>query len=155
VSGELRAAFRLPLSSATTQAFDGFGANEMTLWDHWWQFLFYFFAVIFVVGLAWLAARIVSRRGAEVQSQSRYLNVLDRMQLTPNRFIHLVSVAGRVLLIGQGEKEFTLLMEISEEELVQYLDENPLRDLDSSGLTFLKNLQDSIGRMNKAAPRNR
>ena len=122
--------------------------NELSTGDLWWQFLFYLAAVVFVVFLAWMATRFLARRGAEAQqSQSRYLNVLDRITLAPGRHLYLLSVAGKVLLIGQGEREFSLLMEISEEELVRYLEENPIGELDSAGMTFLKNLQDTLSRM--------
>jgi len=130
-----------------SNAYDGGG---LSTGDLWWQFLFYLAAVALVVTLAWLATRYIARRGAgDQQSQSRYLNVLDRMSLGPNRSLYLLSVAGKVLLIGQGEREFSLLMTISEEELVRYLEENPLNEFDANGLTFLKNLQDSLKKLRK------
>ena len=91
---------------------------------------------------------MIARRGAVAQqSQSRYLNVLDRLQLTPNHALLLVSMAGRIILVGQGDKEFSMITEMREEELIQYLEENPLSDPDSSGMTFLRNLRDAMLKM--------
>ena len=77
------------------------------------------------------------------------MSVLDRLQLAPQRTLYLVSVAGRLLLVGQGEKEINVLTEISEEDLVRYLEENPLQELDSAGMTFLRNLQDTLAKMKR------
>ena len=118
--------------------------------DLWWQFLLYLMVLLFVLALCWWVTRLIARRGLESQfNQSRYLNVLDRMQLAPGRTLYLVSLAGKIMLLGQGEKEISFLTEISEEDLVRYLEENPLQDLDSAGMTFLKNLQDTLGKMRR------
>jgi len=129
---------------------EAYSGSDLSTGDYWWQFLLYLMVLLGVVFLCWWVTRIIARRGVEMQqSQSRYLNVLDRLQLAPQRALYLISIAGRVLLVGQGEKELNLLTEISEEELVRYLEENPLQELDSAGMTFLKNLQDTLSKMKR------
>lgn len=127
---------------------DSLSGNEPTVGDLWWQFLFYLLIVIVVVFLAWFVTRFFAERSAPLP-QSRYMHILDRLQLAPNRCIYLVSVAGKILVIGQGDRDLSLLSSMDEEDLIQFLEENPLPELDDRGMTFLKNLQENLTKMKR------
>jgi len=140
----LRTATSSPLSFVPGAAPGG----EFTV-GYWQQFTF-ILTVCLVVLLAWLVTRFIARRGAGVlQNQSRYLNVLERLQVAPGRYLLLVTVAGKVLLVGQGERELSVVNIMNEEELIRFLELNPLTEMDTNGMTFLRNLQQSIARISK------
>jgi len=132
---------------------EAYSGSDLSTGDLWWQFLLYTFVLLAVVLLCWWVTRVIARRGVELQqSQSRYLSVLDRLQLAPQRTLYLVSLAGKLFLVGQGEKEINLLAEIPQEDLIRYLEENPLQELDSTGMTFLRNLQETLIKMKRTSP---
>ncbi len=53
------------------------------------------------------------RRALKLGGRDRPLRILDRLALGPKKSVCLLSAGGRHLLLGVGEKEITLLMEMS------------------------------------------
>jgi flagellar biosynthetic protein FliO len=70
-------------------------------------------------GLLWL----LRRRGAVAfsprRSGARRLEVLERVALTPQHALHLVRIAGKVVLIGTAPSACTLLDQSNSEALAQ------------------------------------
>jgi len=54
----------------------------------------------------------LSRRGLRTMAGSRPLRVMDRVALGPKKYACVLNACGRHLLIGIGEREITLLMEL-------------------------------------------
>jgi len=64
-----------------------------------------------LVGGLWLLQRF-GRRALHLKGGERPLRVVDRIALAPKRWVCLLSVGGRYLLLGVAEKEISLLTEV-------------------------------------------
>ena len=94
----------------------------------WWSTIAYLaslFAVfVFVVGLAYFAARFLG--GHFAQQQLGYGGrVLSHLPLGPNRSVCVVEMADRVLLLGVTEHSITLLSEITDAAEIDKLRREP------------------------------
>lgn len=81
-----------------------------------------FLAVIFVLLSLWGAVWYFRRKGFAVRSapllgrkQTHPIEQVDRMRLTPQHSIHLLSVEGRKLLVGVHPQGITVLTEAAKD----------------------------------------
>lgn len=83
----------------------------------WWSTIAYLvslFAIfIFVVGLAYFAARFLGGHFAQ-QKMGYGGKILSHLPLGPNRSVCIMEMAGRVFMLGVTEHSITLLTEITD-----------------------------------------
>lgn len=83
----------------------------------WWSSIAYLvslFAIfIFVVGLAYFAARFLGGHFAQ-QKMGYGGKILSHLPLGPNRSVCIMEMAGRVFMLGVTEHSITLLTEITD-----------------------------------------
>lgn len=75
-------------------------------------FLNFLWAMILVVGLAYLAARLLKKMGWGKVSHAQYLEQIDYLPLGPKRGIALVQIADKTVALGITEHNIALLMEV-------------------------------------------
>lgn len=76
-------------------------------------------AMLLVVALAYVAARMLKRIGFGKSSPSRYLNQIDYLPLGPKRGIALVQVVDKTVALGVTDQAVTLLMEVKPEAMAE------------------------------------
>lgn len=90
----------------------------------WWSTIAYLvslFAIfVFVVGLAYFAARFFGGRFAQ-QKMGYGGHILSHLPLGPNRSVCIMEMAGRVFMLGVTEHSITLLTEITDPEEIERL----------------------------------
>ncbi|WP_318254579.1 flagellar biosynthetic protein FliO [Selenomonas sp. GACV-9] len=90
----------------------------------WWSSIAYLvslFAIfIFVVGLAYFAARFLGGRFAQ-QKMGYGGKILSHLPLGPNRSVCIIEMAGRMFMLGVTEHSITLLAEITNPDEVDRL----------------------------------
>ena len=90
----------------------------------WWSTIAYLvslFAIfVFVVGLAYFAARFLGGRFAQ-QKMGYGGHILSHLPLGPNRSVCIMEMAGRVFMLGVTEQSITLLTEITDPEEIERL----------------------------------
>jgi len=77
-----------------------------------------FMAVLLVIFLAYWVTKIIAVKYVKISS-GRYMRVLDRVSLGQDRYLALVSVNGRVYVLGITGKSISKLCEFNQEELPQ------------------------------------
>ncbi|MCY0899153.1 MAG: flagellar biosynthetic protein FliO [Firmicutes bacterium] len=82
-------------------------------------FLNFVWAMLLVVGLAYVAVRLLKRMGFGRTSPSRYLNQIDYLPLGPKRGIALVQVVDRTLALGVTDEQISVLLEVSPEAMAE------------------------------------
>lgn len=82
-------------------------------------FLNFLWAMLLVVGLAYVAARMLKRIGLGKSSPSRYLNQIDYLPLGPKRGIALVQVVDRTVALGVTDQSVSFLMEVQAEAMAE------------------------------------
>ena len=90
----------------------------------WWSTIAYLvslFAIfIFVVGLAYFAARFIG--GKFAQQKLGYVGrILSHLPLGPNRSVCVIEMSGRVFMLGVTEHSITLLTEITDADEIDRL----------------------------------
>lgn len=73
-----------------------------------------------VIGLAYFTSRFLGQKMGKV-SASADNRILATLALGPNRAVHVVEVAGRVLLLGVTDHSITMLEEIIDQERIDKL----------------------------------
>lgn len=90
----------------------------------WWSTIAYLvslFAIfVFVVGLAYFAARFLGGRFAHQQTGDGG-RILSHLPLGPNRSVCVMEMAGRIFMLGVTEHSITLLTEITDPEEIERL----------------------------------
>ena len=71
---------------------------------------------LFVLGLAYLAARIAGRFQSNIQSRSN-IKVIEVARVNNNKLVEIVKIGERYFAIGIGKDTITLLAELQEDEL--------------------------------------
>jgi flagellar protein FliO/FliZ len=75
----------------------------------------FLWAMVLVVGLAYLAARLLKKMGWGKVSHAQYLEQIDFLPLGPKRGIALVQIANKTVALGVSEHGISLLMEVDSE----------------------------------------
>ena len=73
----------------------------------------FIWAMLLVLALAYVAARMLKRIGFGKSSPSRYLNQIDYLSLGPKRGVALVQVVDKTVALGITDQSVTLLMEVA------------------------------------------
>ena len=98
----------------------------------WWSSIAYLvslFAIfIFVVGLAYFAARFLGGRFAQ-QKMGYGGRILSHLPLGPNRSVCIIEMAGRIFMLGVTEHSVTLLAEINDPDEIDRLHREELTGL--------------------------
>ncbi len=76
-------------------------------------------AMLFVVALAFVAARMLKRIGFGKSSPSRYLNQIDYLPMGPKRGVALVQVVDKTVALGITDQTVTFLMEVTPEAMAE------------------------------------
>ncbi len=74
--------------------------------------------IVAIVVLAFYSTRWLGKRMG-VSAASKYLTVVDRISLGQDKFIAIVKMGGKHLLIGISSGSVTNLGELSEEDMIQ------------------------------------
>lgn len=77
----------------------------------------FFWAMLLVVALAYVAARMLKKIGLGRTSPSRYLNQIDYLPLGPKRGVALVQIVDRTVALGVTDQGVSLLMEVNPEAM--------------------------------------
>lgn len=71
---------------------------------------------LFVLGLAYLAARMAGRFQSNIQSRSN-IKVIEAARINNGKMIEIVKIGERYFAVGIGKDDITMLAELKEEEL--------------------------------------
>jgi len=90
----------------------------------WWSTAAYlvslFVIFVFVVGLAYFAARFIGGKFAQ-QKLGYGGRILSHLPLGPNRSVCVIEMSGRVFMLGVTEHSITLLTEITDADEIDRL----------------------------------
>lgn len=81
--------------------------------------LHFILAMLFVIALAFMAARMLKRIGFGKSSPSRYLNQIDYLPLGPKRGVALVQIVDKTVALGITDQTVTLLLEVKPEAMAE------------------------------------
>ncbi|MCY0908193.1 MAG: flagellar biosynthetic protein FliO [Sulfobacillus thermotolerans] len=82
-------------------------------------FFNFLWAMILVVGLAYVAARLLKKMGWGKVSHAQYLEQIDYLPLGPKRGIALVQIADKTVALGVTEQTISLLMEVDADAITR------------------------------------
>lgn len=82
-------------------------------------FLNFLWAMLLVVALAYVAARMLKKIGIGKTSASHYLEQIDYLPLGPKRGIAIVQVVDKTVCLGITDERITLLMELDSTAVTQ------------------------------------
>lgn len=98
-------------------------------------FLNFVWALLLVLGLAYVALRVLARVGILRKSPAKFLEQLDYLPLGPKRGIALIQVVDRTLAVGVSDAGVTLLAEISPDAIKASIRNSPTGLTGLSGVT--------------------
>jgi len=81
-----------------------------------WRIFATFVIVACIIYLSYLASKYVGR-GMSKGSNSRYMRLIDQLALGQDRYIAVVQVGGKYLLVGVTAGQISILSEVEDEEL--------------------------------------
>lgn len=75
-------------------------------------FLRIIFSLVFIVGITYLAMRLLKRQNDLQQRQKSWIRIYDYQGLSANRGIYLMEILGNVYVMGVTEGQINILKEI-------------------------------------------
>lgn len=79
--------------------------------------------VIIVVTIYFLRKKLGMKTG--INKRKRYVHIIDSTSIGSKKYIHLVKIPGKVLLLGATSEQIQLLSEITEKEIIESIDREP------------------------------
>lgn len=104
--------------------------------------------VAFIIYLSYLASKYLGR-GMAKSSSSRYMRLIDQIPLGQERYIAVVQVSGKYLLVGITAGQVNILSELGEEELF------PLAPEDGDGDGKVPDFRGMLDKFNELGRRRR
>lgn len=95
----------------------------------------FLWAMLLVVGLAYLAARMLKKIGIGKTSPSHYLEQIDYLALGPKRGIAIVQVVDKTIAVGVTDNQITVLLELDPQALTERAANTPGLGRDSVTLS--------------------
>ena len=95
------------------------------------------FAVI--IGLAYFTSRFLGQKMGQLSARAEN-RILTHLPLGANRAIHVVEIAGKVLVLGVTDHSITLLQEITDEEQPATVPSNGFETILQSQLSSLQHM---------------
>ena len=81
-----------------------------------WNVIVTFAAAALVIYLSYIASRYIGK-GLGKSTSSRYMRLMDQISVGQDRYIGIVQVSGKYLLVGITGGQIRLLSELTEDEL--------------------------------------
>ena len=81
-----------------------------------WNVIVTFAAAALVIYLSYIASRYIGK-GLGKSTSSRYMRLIDQITLGQDRYIGIVQVSGKYLLVGITAGQIRILSEMTEDEL--------------------------------------
>ena len=110
-----------------------------------WSVIVTFAAAAVVIYLSYIASKYVGK-GLGKSTSSRYMRLIDQIMLGQDRYIGIVQVSGKYLLVGITASQIRILSEMTEDELYP-LEPDP-GSLDSKTPDF-RSLMENFGDLRK------
>ena len=107
------------------------------------QLLVVLIMFLFVLGMAYLAARLTGRFQSNIQSRSN-VKIIETTRIGNNKYIQIVKIGSRYAAIGVGKYDITFLTELKEEEL----------NLDALGNNAKGSFKDILSQLQKKKDEN-
>ncbi len=107
------------------------------------QLLVVLIMFLFVLGMAYLAARLTGRFQSNIQSRSN-VKIIETTRIGNNKYIQIVKIGSRYAAIGVGKDDITFLTELKEEEL----------NLDALGNNAKGSFKDILSQLQKKKDEN-
>lgn len=60
-----------------------------------------------------------------INKRKRYVHIVDSTSIGSKKYIHLIKIPGKVLLLGATNEQIQLLSEITEKEIIESIDIEP------------------------------
>lgn len=112
--------------------------------------LFVTFAV--VIGLAYFSSRFLGQRMGRLSAGTDN-KILATLALGANRAVHVVEIAGKVLVLGVTDHNIVLLQEIADENEIEKLKQHQTASVPSSNFeTILESQLSSLRNMSQKFP---
>ncbi len=88
-------------------------------------FLNFLWAMLVVLGLAYVAARMLKKIGIGKTSPSHYLEQIDYLALGPKRGIAIVQVVDKTVAVGVTDNQITVLLELDPKAVTERATNTP------------------------------
>ncbi len=99
-------------------------SSGTSMWGLWLGMLIPLAIVIGCIYLVLRGLKFVNARVGAARSESRFLESIDALPLGQQGAIHLVRVGTRLVVVGAGSGQITLLAELTEEQAAALIEEH-------------------------------
>lgn len=97
--------------------------------DNLLQLVFSIIILVFVLFLAYLAARVAGTYQSNIMNKRSNIRVIETYRLANNKYIQIVRISGKYVALGIGKDTITLLAELDEEN-IKDISAMPMEKLD-------------------------
>ena len=100
---------------------------------NWFDFLKMLLVLVIIAGCIYAILRVVKSVSTKNRREDKYLKILASTQLSPGRWLYVVSIGNEAFLLGSSESGITSIGNIGDKELIDtmklHLVENPVENV--------------------------
>ena len=100
-----------------------------------------------ITGLIYFVFRFVLKKKSPFLFGGGVLKIVSTVPVAPNKYIQLVEIGNRIVMIGISENNLNFLMEISDKETIDHIKMNAGPDAPKSDYSFQDYLRNLVGKI--------
>lgn len=99
------------------------------------------FSLLIITALIYFILRFFLKGQRWITRQQKFIQTIATCPLTPNKYIQIVELGNRLLVLGISEHNINLLTEIVDKETIDFIKTQSSKEVDEIPLSFIQHLK--------------
>lgn len=102
------------------------------------------FSLLIITGLIYFTLRFFLKSQKWLPKQQPFIQIIATQPLAPNKYIHLIEIGNKLLVLGVSEHNINLLTEIVDKEVIDFIKTQASSQEDKIPLSFIQHLKQRL-----------
>jgi len=102
------------------------------------------FSLLIITGLIYFILRFFLKNQRWIPKQQGFIQIIATQYLAPNKYIQLIEIGNKLLVIGVSDQSINLLTEIGDKEVIDSIKIQASRQEEKVSLPFLQHLKEKL-----------
>lgn len=102
------------------------------------------FSLLIITGLIYFTLRFFLKSQRWMTKQHHFIQIIATQPLAPNKYIHLIEIGNKLLVLGVSEQSINLLTEIVDKEVIDFIKTQASSQEEKTPLSFIQHLKERL-----------
>jgi flagellar protein FliO/FliZ len=99
------------------------------------------FSLLIIIALIYFILRFLLKGQRWITKQQKFIQTIGTHSLTPNKYIQIIEIGNKLLVLGISEHNINLLTEIEDKEVIDFIKTQSSKEEDKISLSFIQHLK--------------